>query len=188
MDNLIAMFEDTNIGSLNLFIFSLFIGACLAGFATVYHKRTIGTLIRYLLEQEAFSPETAKTLREAEQDLNIFIRWNIRHNVAFQRLVVEVDEGSPASAAALPLEMEGDGTAAPQKQKEKKKKKRNLSDVPLYIHPAAKERAEQMYSRQTSDDANMWMVLLSILIFAVIAYISTMVVPKLISFAQNIFG
>ena len=91
MDLILDLFTDTQLGSLNLIIFALFVGACLAGFATVYHRRTIGSLVRYLLEAEAFSPETAKTLREAEQDLNIFVRMNITRNVAFQRIVCMVD-------------------------------------------------------------------------------------------------
>ena len=68
MDLILDLFTDTQLGSLNLIIFALFVGACLAGFATVYHRRTIGALVRYLLTEEAFSPETAKTLREAEQE------------------------------------------------------------------------------------------------------------------------
>ena len=86
-----SLFTDTKLGSLNLIIFALFVGACLAGFATVYHRRTIGALVRYLLEEQAFSPETAKTLRQAEQDLNIFVRVNITRNVAFQRIICMVD-------------------------------------------------------------------------------------------------
>ena len=163
MDLILDLFTDTQLGSLNLIIFALFVGACLAGFATVYHRRTIGSLVRYLLEAEAFSPETAKTLREAEQDLNVFVRMNITRNTAFQRIVCMVD---------VP-------------QTDENGKKITLSDIPLYINPASRTRAEQMYSAKTSEDANMWMVLLSILVFAVIAYASTFIVPELVSMVSN---
>ena len=157
---------DTQLGSLNLIIFALFVGACLAGFATVYHRRTIGALVRYLLEQEAFSPESAKTLRDAEQDLNVFVRMNITRNVAFQRIVCMVD---------VP-------------KTDEKGKKITLSDIPLYINPNERMRAEEMYSAKTSEDANMWMVLLSIFVFAVVAYISSFIVPDLIAMASGLFS
>ncbi|MBQ7298723.1 MAG: hypothetical protein IJW77_02665 [Clostridia bacterium] len=163
MDLILDLFTDTQLGSLNLIIFALFVGACLAGFATVYHRRTIGALVRYLLTEEAFSPETAKTLREAEQDLNIFVRMNITRNVAFQRIVCMVD---------MPKTDENG-------------KKISLSDIPLYINPKERLRAEEMYSAKTSEDANMWMVLLSIVVFAIVAYISSFIVPDLISMASN---
>ena len=166
MDLILDLFTDTQLGSLNLFIFALFVGACLAGFATVYHRRTIGALVRYLLTEEAFSPETAKTLREAEQDLNIFVRMNITRNVAFQRIVCMAD---------VPKTDENG-------------KKISLSDIPLYINPNERLRAEEMYSAKTSEDANMWMVLLSIFVFAVVAYISSYIVPDLISMASGLFG
>ena len=166
MDLILDLFTDTQLGSLNLIIFALFVGACLAGFATVYHRRTIGSLVRYLLEAEAFSPESAKTLREAEQDLNIFVRMNITRNVAFQRIVCMVD---------VPKTDENG-------------KKISLSDIPLYINPKERLRAEEMYSAKASEDANMWMVLLSILVFAIVAYISSFIVPDLISMASNLFA
>lgn len=166
MDLILDLFTDTQLGSLNLIIFALFVGACLAGFATVYHRRTIGALVRYLLENEAFSPDRAITLRQAEQDLNIFVRMNITRNVAFQRIVNMVD---------VPKTDENG-------------KKISLSDIPLYINPKERTRAEEMYSAKTSEDANMWMVLLSILIFAVVAYISSYIVPDLISMASSLFG
>jgi hypothetical protein len=165
MDLILDLFTDTQLGSLNLIIFALFVGACLAGFATVYHRRTIGTLVRYLLENEAFSPESAKTLREAEQDLNIFLRMNITRNVAFRRIVHMVDEQVDENGKKIPL-----------------------SDIPLYINPNERLRAEEMYSAKTSEDANMWMVLLSIFVFAVVAYISSFIVPDLISMASGLFS
>ena len=166
MDLILDLFTDTQLGSLNLIIFALFVGACLAGFATVYHRRTIGELVRYLLAEEAFSPESAKTLRDAEQDLNIFVRMNITRNVAFQRIVCMVD---------VPKTDENG-------------KKITLSDIPLYINPKERLRAEEMYSAKSSEDANMWMVLLAIFVFAIVAYISSFIVPDLISMASNLFA
>ncbi len=166
MDRLKDLFVTPELGSLNLIIFALFVGACLAGFATVYHRRTIGELVRYLLDNEAFSPETAKSLRDAEQDLNIFVRMNIRNNVAFQRIIATVGDANHDEHG----------------------NKRKLADVPLYIKPEARMRAEEMYGYRTAEDANMWMVLLSIAIFAVVAYISSFIVPKLIEMFNGAFG
>ena len=44
-----------------------------------------------------------------------------------------------------------------------------------------------MYAANKMSDANMWMVLLSIAVFAVIAYISTLAVPKLVEMASRLF-
>lgn len=183
MDHIFQALFGGGIGSLNSIIFALFVGACLAGFATVYHRRTIGTLIRYLLDAEAFSPETAKTLRESEQELNFFVRHCIRHNEAFRRIVGVVSEPPKADAQEKTA---ADGATEATKKSEKKERT-PLSDVPLYILPEARERAEQMYAANKMSDANMWMVLLSIAVFAVIAYISTIAVPKLVEMASRLF-
>ena len=168
MDNLISMYQGTTLAPLNMIIFAFFIGACLAGFATVYHRRTIGELVRFLLENEAFSPETAKTLRDAEQDLNIFVRMNIRNNAAFRRIVKEV-----------PM------TEEEAKNSPKGKDTRKLSDIPLYIDPAERTRAEEMYAKKNAQDANLWMVLLSIAVFGIIAYLCTMIIPGLVGMVNS---
>lgn len=160
---LTTAYNPNAIGSLEAIIFAFFIGACLAGFAAIYHRKTIGRLVHYLLENEAFSADSAKTLREAEQDLNLFLRLTLRRNVAFQRIV---------------------RTVAPP---EDKKEKRSFSDVPLYIDPKERDRAEKMYSKYTAADATVFNVIISIAVFAIIAYLSYLFVPELISMAQNMF-
>lgn len=171
MDGIIALFKSSELLPLNLMIFAFFIGACLAGFATVYNRRTVGGLVRYLLAEGAFSPETAKTLRDAEQDLNLFLRLSLKHNAAFRRIVCMADMPKTDTKNAI-------GS----------KKKVGLSDIPLYINPAERKRAEEMYSEKTSEGANMWMVLLSIAVFAVVAYLSTFIVPKLIDMFSQMFS
>ncbi len=172
MNPLKELFTTSDLGSLNFIIFSFFIGACLAGVATVYHRRTIGALVRYLLEHDAHSPETGKTLKEAEQDLNIFVILSVTKNAAFRRIVTMADDPF--------TEIAGRVVAGPRK-------KSKIVDIPLYIAPAAKRRAEMMYAEKTSEDANMWMVLLSIAVFAVVAYASAYIVPKLISMFEGLF-
>lgn len=150
------------IGSLESIIFALFLGACLAGFGAIYHRKTIGGLVHYLLEKEAFSIESAKTLREAELELNLFLRWTLKKSVSFRRIVcmTEVESG---------------------------KKDVSLSDIPLYINPKERDRAEKMYSKYTASDATFLNVIISIAVFALIAYLSYLCVPSLISMAENIF-
>ncbi len=174
MDRLTALFTESKFGSMELIIFAFFIGACLAGIATVYHRRTIGTLVRYLIDHEAFSAEQARSLRDAEQDLNIFVRYHLKRNAAFRRIICMV----PATPADTQ-----NGTS--EKKDRSKKDSRSFSDIPLYINPKERQRAEEMYAAKTAEGANLWMVLLSILVFAVVAYLSTMVIPKLISFLNS---
>lgn len=179
MDGIIALFQSSELLPLKLMIFAFFIGACLAGFGTVYNRRTVGGLIRYLLAEGAFSPETAKTLRDAEQDLNLFLRLTLKHNAAFQRIVC---------MAYMPADTSADTPEADTKSVSDRKKKIGLSDIPLYINPAERKRAEEMYSEKASEGANMWMVLLSIAVFAVVAYLSTFIVPKLIDMFSQVFS
>lgn len=168
MDNLISMYQGTTLAPLNMVIFAFFIGACLAGFATVYHRRTIGELVRFLLANESFSPETAKTLRDAEQDLNLFVRLSIRKNAAFRRIIREV-----------PM------TEEETQNSPKGKDQRKLSDIPLYIDPSQRQRAEEMYAAKTAQDANLWMVLLSIAVFGIVAYLCTMIIPGLVGMVNS---
>ena len=165
MDNLIALFQSGTFGSLNLVIFAFFVGACIAGIATVFHRRTAGALVRYLLENEAFSPETAKTLRDAEQELSLFVRSSVKRNTAFKRIITMVD--MPADP--------------------KTGKKPSLSDTPLYIAPEAKLRAIEMYGGKNMSDTNLWMVLVGIAVFGIIAYLSSFIVPQLVNALGSLF-
>lgn len=162
-DNLIDLFRGNRLDSLELVIFGFFLGAVLAAIATVYHRRTIGRLVRWLLEHNATSPENARSLREAEEDLNIFVRSSVRHNAAFRRIVAERE---PAEGEA----------------------RKALSDAPLYIRPESVERAAAMYSAKTAEDANLWMVLLAVVVFGIVAYVSVTVIPALVNYAKGIFG
>ncbi len=161
---LATAYNPNQIGSLETIIFAFFLGACVAGFATVYHRKTIGGLVHYLMENEAFSIEQAKTLREAEQDLNLFLRLTLKRNVAFQRIIRMVEP------------------------EEKPAKKPSFSDIPLYIDPKERGRAEKMYSKYTASDATVLNVILSVAIFAIIAYLSYLIVPSLITMASGIFN
>lgn len=170
MDGIISIFRDAPLGSLQTVIFSFFVGACLAGAAMVYHRRSTGALVRYLLEEEAFSPESAKTLRDAEQELSLFVRLSVRHNPALKRLI----------AFAPPSADTADGSGGSGG------KKPGLSDTPLYIPPEARERAEGMYGGKYAADGNMWLVLLSVLLFGIVASLSAVIIPYLISMLNGL--
>ncbi len=162
----LSIFDGTTFVSVELIVLSFFIGACAAAFATVIHRRTTAALVRYLLEQGAESPETAKTLRDAELDQSLVVRISLRRGAALRRIVAK-----------------GEPEINP-----KTKQPSGLSDTPLYILPESKERAERMYQNQTTNGANLWMVLLGILLFGLVAYLSVLVIPYLMSWISSLCG
>ena len=163
---ILTLRNGTSFSSVELIVFAFFFGACIAAFAAVIHRRTTAALIRYLLSQGAESPETGKTLREAELEQSLIVRLSLRRGSALGRIVAK-----------------GEPEINP-----KTKKPFGLSDTPLYILPESKERAERMYRSQGSEGANLWLVLVGILLFGLIAYLCTLVIPYLMSWIGALFG
>lgn len=68
-------------------ILGIFIGLCVAAFATVYNKRVLGNFVRKLLREECLSKESAKTLTELGVMHNYAIRNAVRKSVNLRRVV-----------------------------------------------------------------------------------------------------
>ncbi len=145
------------ITTLNIIVWSLFIGFMIGIGVTLYNKFVLGTLVRELIEHGAHTEETALTAAEIGC-ANPFIRFALRENGSFRRIV----------------RMKGDTEAEQSKEK--------FKDARFFIPDENVHRAEIIYGKSGMSIVS---VLLAVLAFLVIAFVSFIVVPDLIQMLSN---
>ena len=91
------------------------VGLCfaviLAALYVLYERNVAGAFIRALLDREALSPESAKTLDELGFNKNPFVKFELAHSAVMQKTVkmVEEPEREEATEQDAPLnEVQGD--------------------------------------------------------------------------------
>lgn len=160
---------------LNVIIMAFFLGAVIAGFLILYQKRALGKLVRALIHTGASTPETAKSLKDLKLDYHFLIHHSLRDNSSFRRVISVVQtEQSPDNSAAG--------------GKKRKAKHHHISDRtawPLYIDDANLEKAEALYS---DNGSALLHVLLSLLALSLVAFLSYLLVPMLLDFANNLLS
>ncbi len=145
------------ITTLNIIVWSLFIGFIIAIFATLYNKFVIGKAVRALLKKEVHSEENAKTLAELECD-NPFVRFALRRNASLRRIVY----------------LSGDT--------EEEQQKYDRSSAKLYIPEERIHRAEVTYGTK---DITVGTVLLSIVACVAVAILALIFIPELVTMLSN---
>ncbi|MBQ8249605.1 MAG: hypothetical protein IJY93_06965 [Clostridia bacterium] len=145
------------ITTLNIIVWSLFIGFILAIFATLYNKFVIGKVVRTLLKKEIHSEENALTAAELECD-NPFVRFALRKNASLRRIVY----------------LSGDTDAEQQKY--------DRSSSKLYIPEGKIHRAEVTYGTK---DITAGTVILSIVACIVVAILALIFIPELVTMLSN---
>lgn len=148
---------DQPITTLNLIVWSLFIGFVIGIGVTIYNKFVLGAVVRGLIEREAFTEEGAVTASEIGC-ANIFVRFALRDSGSMRRIVCMV----------------GDTEA--------EKKKAPFDTARFYIPDEQVHRAEIIYGKA---GANAISVLLSVLAFLIVVFISFTVIPDLIQMLTN---
>lgn len=78
--------------SLDLIIWSLFVGVVLASIGIYYSKHVLGSLVNKLLDEKALSPESARTLEEIGFGKRPLIRFSLRKKSTFRKTVFSEDE------------------------------------------------------------------------------------------------
>ena len=68
-------------------ILGLCIGIIIAAFLSLFTKRTLGDFVRRVIEREALSPETAKTLDELDYFDKLIIRRAVAKSVSLRRVL-----------------------------------------------------------------------------------------------------
>ena len=145
------------ITTLNIIVWSLFIGFILAIFATLYNKFVIGKLVRALLKKEVHSESTALCADEVNCD-NPFIRFSLRKNSSLRRIVY----------------ISGDTDAEQQKY--------DRSASKLYIPVEKIHRAALTYGK---NDITVGTVLLSIAACVAVAILALIFIPELVIMLSN---
>lgn len=135
--------------SVELIIWSLFIGIAIASASVIYIKQVLGSFVRILLEKKAFSPESAVSLEEAGFAKNIFVKNSLRKKGTLRKTIFSEDE------------------------------KR------FYIPEEKAPRAEYVYNKKGNGVVG---IIITIFLFAVVAFLCAMIVPKMLELLNGIFG
>ncbi len=151
------MLGTNTITTLNLIIWSLFIGFVLGIAVTIYNKYVLGAVVRGLMEHKAHTEEAALTAGELGCS-NAFIRLALRPNSSFRRVIFMVGDT------------------------EYEKKKEDFSTARFYLPEKNIHRAEVLYG---NTGASAVTILLSLLAFLVVVFISFTVIPDLIQMLTN---
>jgi len=153
--------------TLEIVIWSLFIGIVIGVFGSFYVKQVLGAFVRKLLEVGADSPQNAKTMSELGFDKNYFVLNALKETSTLRKLI----------------SCDGDADV-PENITAKKQRELNLGRR-WYIPRELFDRAELMYDSRGN---TIGVALISILAFMIAALISFMVIPDLVQMASNAFS
>lgn len=78
--------------SFELVIWCIYVGFVAASVMSLYYKRYLGNFVRALLENEAFTPESAMTLEELGFANNSMIKGQLRGRGVYSSLVYESND------------------------------------------------------------------------------------------------
>ena len=148
---------DNPITTLNIIIWSLYIGFIIGIIITVYNRFVLGSLIRRLIEKGAYSEGGAITVAEAGC-ANPFVKFALRQSGTLRRIVYMVGD-------------------TPEELCQK-----NVSSGKFYIPDENIHRAEVIYG---NSGTSLLSIVLSVLAFLVVVLISFFVIPNLIQMLTN---
>ncbi len=142
--------------TLNIIVWSLFIGFMIAIIATLYNKFIIGKAVRALLKKEAHTEKNALCIGEIECD-SAFIRFALRKNSSLRRIVY----------------LCGDTDTRQVKFE---------TNAKLYIPQEKIRRAEVTYGKS---DITVGNVLLSVIGLIAVAVLALIFIPDIITLVAN---
>lgn len=148
---------DQPITTLNIIVWSLFIGFMIGIGVTIYNKLVLGSLVRELIEHGAHTEDRAMTAAEIGC-ANPFIRFALREGGSFRRIV----------------RMKGDTDT--------ERAREDFKTARYFIPDENVHRAEVIYGNTGTSVIS---VLLSILAFLAVAFVSFIVIPDLIQMLTN---
>ena len=149
-----------NVTTLNIIVWSLFIGFAIGIGVTVYNKFVLGPVINGLIENKAHSEADALALNEVSRP-NPFVRFALRRGSSFRRVV----------------KMCGDTDTMRSKD--------NPLAAKFYLPEENVRRAKNLYA---GAEMSIVSVLISVLVFFIIAVLMFTVVPGLITMFTNFIG
>ncbi len=165
--------------TLEIIVWSMFLGVIIGAFVILYNKSILGAFVRMLLETGANSPESAKTLEETGFSKNIFVKFSLQVKSTYRKII-------QASPVNVRNEITGD-TIPPENSKKRITKKRRpaepkLSELKFYIPQEMAIRAESIYS---NNGTSLLIVIITIALFLTVAILSFTVIPDLVQMLKN---
>jgi len=143
--------------TLEIVIWSLFIGIIIGAFAIWYSRRVLGMLVRALLTAQANSAVTAKTFSDLGIKNTFIYRLALRKNSTYRKIVHIADE--------------------------EEQKKPNINVLKFYIPEEVNFRADSMYNPKGT---TLLGALVAIFAFFIMAILSLVVIPDLITMVQDL--
>ena len=165
-------------------IVGLCLGMVLASFLAVYEKRGLGEFIRKLLDQECYSPQTAKTLYELGYRKNSAVRSSLRSGSLSKVVICTQKAEYDAQIAQKREEYEAFATKDSPKFKSLSYKI-NFEKDTFYIPKDASYAAEMRYDKKGSGIAA---VLISIGIAVLLAAFIIFILPDMLQLLDNFVG
>ncbi len=165
-----ALKTTTGTMSLDLIVWSVFIGIMIAGVMAVYNKRYLGNFVRALIAEEAFSKDKALTLEELGMNKNFLLKMEIKRGVVFKGIVYEQDDEVVIC----------DNTAVPVYREEI-----DFNNARFFVPYELKHRAELKFDKKGTHI--MLMVFGAIFFFALALFITSFS-DEFMSFVNDILG
>ncbi len=167
LSSLMGAFEYDGTVSLEIVIWSLFMGVVIAALITYIKCTVLGVFVRRLLKAEGTASENAKSLKELDLEKNILVRLALLSKKPYSGAVKAVlaDGTELDNTRRLP-----NGTDRDQ--------------LKYYIPKEKAFRAELTYKRKGNDLVT---VIVTIVLFLAIALLAFTVIPYLISMASSVF-
>ncbi len=144
--------------TLNIIVWSLFIGFIIAIGVTLYNKIVLGKLVRTLIEKHVTSPECALTLENVGAK-NPLIMLALRRGSSLRRVVHLVENSNETDT------------------------KENIANGKFYIPNECMHRASKVYDKP---ETSVFSVLLAIIAFLVIAMVAFIAIPDIVQLISNI--
>lgn len=162
--------------SLELLVWSIFIGIVLGALASLYNKRVLGGFVRALIKNGANSPVNAVTVGEAGFSGNIFVKFALKRGTSLRKVVycsVEPDI-IPKEKVNPVIRFLSSSTEF--------RKKINVKEAKFYIPSDMMDRAELRYEKKGTD---LFSFLLTVLVFLVVVYLSLKFIPDIIGMVDS---
>ena len=87
-----SFFTNYNGITMEIVIWSMFIGIVIGVGAILYSKRILGTLVRALIKVEATSPDAAKSFSDLGFKHTLLYRFSLRKTSTFRKIVYVTDD------------------------------------------------------------------------------------------------
>lgn len=165
--------------TLEIIVWSMFLGIIIGAFVILYNKSILGAFVRKLLETKAYETESAKTLEETGFSKNLFVKFSLRIKSTYRKII----QASPVKNA----NETDSGTPSPENIKEESKKKQRqkqlkLSELKFYIPQEMTARADSIYNNKGT---SLLIVIMTIALFLTVAILSFTVIPDLVQMLKN---